>query len=242
MLKNLRTFIVRQFIEMNEQLIFNKNITRFYKKTFGKNLNIVIDVGANLGQTIDIALKINPLCKVYAFEPNPELFKKLTKKYSKKINIHLYQFGISDKSGVKTFYENILHSTSTLEDLNLSSKYLIKKSAILGVTPAEIVKKTYSINVTTLSKFINDQCPDETIDVLKIDTEGHEYSCLVGLFNLEVKNIKYIQIENHNDDMYISTTSFKDISSLLEKNNFNLAEKIKHGFGDIDELLFKKGN
>ena len=239
MIKSLRIFFVRQLIELNERFIFNKRLIRFYKSNFSKNLNVVIDVGANLGQTIDIVLKINPSCKVYAFEPNPELFKRLSSKYYKNKNIHLFQLGISDHEGIKTFYENILHSTSTLEDLNFSSIYLKKKSSVLGVSPEEIIKKTYSINVTTLSNFIMAYCATETIDILKIDTEGHEYYCLKGLFDKPHNNIKFVQLENHQDDMYANNKSFQDIRSILETNNFSMVEKIKHGFGAIDDLIFK---
>ncbi len=93
MFKKFRIFLVRQLIELNEHLIFNKRLVKFYKKTFGNNLSVVIDVGANLGQTIDIVLKINPNCKIYAFEPNTVLFEKLCKKYEKKIKYSFIQNG-----------------------------------------------------------------------------------------------------------------------------------------------------
>ena len=79
---------------------------------------------------------------------------------------------------------------------------------------------------------------NEDIDVLKIDTEGHEYDCLLGLFNENIDiNIKYMQLENHNDDMYINKVSFNTIVDLLEKNNYNFEVLVPHGYGlDYDGL------
>ena len=169
----------------------------------------------------------------------PSYLKNYVKNTKKKLNIHLFKMGISNEVGTKTFHENVLHSTSTLENINIDSKYLHRKSAILGVKPENITKESYSINVTKLSTFIKDNCANENIDLLKIDTEGHEYSCLLGLFDNEKNvNIKYLQLESHNDDMYHNTKSFSEISDLLKENNFELAEKIKHGFGNIYEVLF----
>lgn len=240
MLKKLRIWLLRELIELNERLIFNKRLLKFYKSKIDKKINLVIDVGANTGQSIDLFLKLNSNCKIIAFEPNPRLYQKLKNKYSDNSNIQLFQLGISDEVGQKTFHENIFHSTSTFEELDLTSKYLKRKSVILGVKPDEIVKESYTVEVTTLTDFINNQC-SEPIDILKIDTEGHEYSCLIGLFkNQQHYDIKYIQLEKHNDDMYLNGRSFKEISELLNENGFEIEAKIKHGYGDFEEIISRK--
>ena len=163
----------------------------------------------------------------------------LEKNYADTPNITFHQLGISNKNGSLVFNENILHSTSSFEELNLDSKYLSRKAKILGVSKEEIVAKRYEVNVITLFDYINTSCNTD-IDILKIDTEGHEYYCLEGLFldKLNVK-VKYIQIEEHNDDMYLNKKSFKEIEELLNKNDFFLETKIRHGFGDFVEAIFK---
>ena len=40
----------------------------------------------------------------------------------------------------------------------------------------------------------------ETIDFLKIDTEGYEYEILLGLKN-KLKNVKLLMFEHHYDNM-----------------------------------------
>ncbi len=240
MLKKLRVWFVQELIELNEKYIFSKRLLKFYKNEFRHEINFIIDVGANTGQSIDLFLKLNPNCKIIAFEPIPRLFQKLKHKYSENPNIQLFQLGISDEISQKTFYENIVHSTSTFEELDSTSKYLKRKSIVLGVKPNEIVKKSYPVEVTTLSDFINNQCT-EPIDILKIDTEGHEYSCLIGLFKSYLLcDIKYIQLEMHDDDMYLNRKSIKEISEILNKNGFKIKFKIKHGFGNFYDIVFRK--
>jgi hypothetical protein len=79
------------------------------------------------------------------------------------------------------------------------------------------------------------------IDVLKIDTEGHELACLHGLFSEPLHHpIEFIQLEVHNDDMYLNSHSFEEITEILEANGYGLAGKIKHGFGDFYDAVFRK--
>jgi hypothetical protein len=122
----------------------------------------------------------------------------------------------------------------------MTSSYLKLKSRILGVKPEEIVVKSYPVEVTTLSDFINDQCT-EPIGILKIDTEGHEYACLSGLFKSQLRlDIEFIQLEIHYDDMYLNGKSLKEITEILNRNGYCLEGKVKHGFGNFEDVVFRK--
>ena len=238
--RKLQVWAVAEFIKLNEKLIFNSRLLKFYKNNIDKKVNRVIDVGANIGQSIDLFLELNPDCKIYAFEPNPRLAQDLKQRFENHPNIQPFQLGISDEVGQKTFYENIFDATSTFEELRMSSTYLKKKSMILGVKPDEIVVGKYPVQVTTLSDFINANCA-EPIDILKIDTEGHEYACLVGLFKSPLKfAVEFIQLEIHYDDMYLNGRTLQEMTDLLHDNGYVMEAKIKHGFGDFEDVLFRK--
>ena len=240
--KKLMRWLVMKLAMLNERMIFDKRLIEFYKSNLQNKINFVIDVGANTGQSTDLFLKLNPNCKIIAFEPIPSLYQKLKRKYSDKPNIQLFQLGISDVPGQKTFYENIFQCTSTFEELDLTSEYLKTKSKVLGVEPDEIVKESYPIEVTTISDFINNRLT-EKIDILKIDTEGHEYACLTGLFKSKLNcDIEYIQLEQHTDDMYLNRKSPDKIYDILNKNGYEIEAIIKHGFGDLVDLVFRKND
>ena len=138
------------------------------------------------------------------------------------------------------FHENILDETSTFEELNLDSKYLEKKAKVLGVTKENIIVDKYKVNVIRLIDFLKDNLNRE-YDVLKIDVEGHELQCLQGLFVDEeiVLPIRFIQLQSHNDDMYLSNNQHQDIEKILNKNGFEKIAEIKHGFGDFAEIIFE---
>jgi FkbM family methyltransferase len=240
MLKQLRISFIRQVIEWNEKLVFSRRLMKFYAKEMPQKVNRVMDVGANLGQTIDEYLKVNSSCEIIAFEPNPTLFANLKKRYQSKNNVILEPLGISNEIGTKTFYENIFHSTSSFEPLDPESEYLQKKAKVLGVSPDQIIKASYPVEITTLAHYINNKV-NGPIAVLKIDTEGHELACLHGLFAEPIQHtIEFIQLEVHNDDMYLNSHSFEEITQILEANGYVLAGKIKHGFGDFYDAVFRK--
>ena len=232
----IRIKLLKVLINLNERIIFERKLFKFYNKKSA--CNIVFDVGANQGQTIDFFLRINPFCEIYAFEPNRKLYHLLVEKYKKQPNVKLFMLGISDVSGLKTFYENIFDFTSTFEEVNASSIHLEKKRKILGVKSSNLIKDTYDVEVVTLSSFIK-KTGINKIDVLKIDTEGHEFACLKGLFAEEVFcDIDFIQTEKLNGDMYNS--DFSEILTFLETNNYLLEKEIKHGFGNFEDVVFRK--
>lgn len=237
MLQNLRLLAVKSLIDLNEQILRYK-LYKIYQSYFPNNINAVLDVGANKGQTLSFFLKLNPQCRITSFEPNKDLFQKLTEKYKELKNVNIYNLGISDAEGEKMFQENVLDYTSTFEELNQASNYLHYKARILGVNSNEIIKKTYVVKTTTLATFIN-QHIQEPIDVLKIDIEGHEYAALKGLFQEPVRqSIKYIQIEDHEDDMYINKIPFEMVKKLLFENGYEVKTIIKHNFAKINEVIF----
>jgi FkbM family methyltransferase len=237
-ISKLRIELIKLLIDVNEKFFFEWRLKYFYKNTL--KVNTVIDVGANKGQHIDFFLKLNKDCKIYAIEPNNNIFNSLVKKYKKNSNVTIFNFGISDSSGEKLFFENVFDYTSSFEELNMESTYLEKKAAVLGVSKENIISKTYPVKTLSLIDFIQNNKITEPIDVLKIDTEGHEYYCLKGLFNnVFTPLIKYIQIESHNDDMYVNKlASGSAKQELLNSHNYYECARIKHGFGDFDEIIF----
>lgn len=235
-----RIKIITSLLHLNEWLIFYPRLRRFYKREIGTAQPVVLDVGSNKGQTIDFFLGLFPSVRIYGFEPNNDLFKRLVSKYSDNTNISIANCGVSDQTGKLMFKETVTNETSTFEELNYDSEYLKMKSKVLGVTPDKIVKKTYEVDVLTLNNFITTNKIGQ-IDVIKIDTEGHEYKCLQGLFGSTPVSATFIQLEHHNDDMYSNKATSEMISELLAQNGYSLYATVRHGFGDFDELIYKKG-
>lgn len=233
-----RIKLISVLIELNEAILFYPKLKRFYKKALPNNPRI-FDVGANKGQSADFFLSIRPNAEITSFEPNPSLYKFLTTKYQSRKSVTLVNKGVSNAKQLLTFYINKLDLTSSFEPLNPESKYLAKKAKVMGVKPEDIISESIEIETIALRDYIQD-LGIKQIDLLKIDTEGHELKCLSGLFPIEGCNIDRIQIENHQDDMYKTLDSFESIQSLLVENGYQVEAKIKHGFGDFYEVIFQK--
>jgi FkbM family methyltransferase len=233
----MRVWLIQKILAFNEFIFFYPKIKKVYSKITLNITPTIIDVGANKGQSIDFFLSIYPSAVIYAFEPNKILFKNLEIKYALNNNIKIYNEGVSDQDGVLNFNINILDETSTFELINSDSEYLKKKARILGKDPSKLIAETYSTPVITLSKFLLTN-EINMVDIIKIDVEGHELSVLNGLFNENLSaKINYIQIENHEDDMY--DLNYSKIENILTSNNMEVFKKIKHGFGELYELIFK---
>jgi FkbM family methyltransferase len=229
---------IKWLVDLNEMIFFERRLRAFYRNEAKGTLNTVIDVGANKGQSIDFFLALNANCKIYAIEANPKLAELLRIRYSQHQNVTIFEVGISDKEGTHTFFENVFDYTSSFEKLNYDSKYLHKKAAMLGVSTETIISDQYELETMTLSTFITTHGL-VNVDLIKIDTEGHEYSCLQGLFDGKTLP-RYIQMEGHHDDMYQTKVDHDGIKTLLSSNGFLECSRIKHGFGQIDEIVFQR--
>jgi len=238
---NIRIRINKFLIGLNENIFFYPKLSSFYKQKKIKNGKpiIIFDIGANKGQTIDFFSKLYKNIIIHAFEPNPKLYKKIEKKYRNKKNIFIHNLGVSNINGQLELKETVTDETSTFENLNYDSEYLNLKAKILGVKKEEIVNKKYFVNVIRLSDFIEKEFIKK-INILKIDTEGHELKCLLGLSSENFNNIDFIQLERHDDDMYLSNDSKSEILDLLNINGYKICTEIKHGFGDFKECIYEK--
>jgi FkbM family methyltransferase len=229
---------VQFLIHHIERLFFYPKLSRYYIQKNLPSTPTIIDVGANKGQSIDFFLKLYPNATIHAFEPNPNLYAKLVKKYNAYSTVFLYNQGVSNKSGVYRFYENILDETSSFEKVNTKSIYLKKKSLILGANPESVVKKEYDVRTTSLADFFI-ELDIKFVDILKIDVEGHEGQCIEGLISMHHNfMVNFIQLEEHHDDLYNNHVLNIEIPKVLENIGLKLETKIKHPFGNFYELIY----
>lgn len=141
-------------------------------------LKTIFDVGANIGEWTKMALARNPDAVIHAFEPMPCVFKKALSNINLD-RVYLNSFGLSSK----------------LEFLNM----LYDGDNDRLTTPCLELIRTDPKVLPLLMVDGDSYCCSreiESIDFIKIDTEGHEYKVLQGLSNLiSNKKIDIIQFE-----------------------------------------------
>ena len=78
------------------------------------------------------------------------------------------------------------------------------------------------------------------VDLLKVDTEGHELQVLQGL-EKKINKVNHILIEFHNDQVYLKYNPQK-IHNYLCKNNFVLRAKFKFPFTTWEDRFYSNKN
>jgi FkbM family methyltransferase len=229
--------LISGLIDLLDKNYHQKRINKTLKKL---NLRTIIDIGAHRGEFLESMLSINQNFKIYSLEPQSNIFSLLKKKYKNKKNIHLFNVAISNKPGIKSLNINIKSSTSTFSEYNQNSYWKKIKDFILTGSNASSFINTERVKTFTLDNFFYKNRLNQ-IDLLKIDTEGHEYQVLEGSNIILKKNVKYILIEFHLSKIYKKYNKNK-IENILRKNNFYLIKKFKFPFLTFEDRIYKKIN
>jgi len=215
-----------------------KKIFVFLKKKLKKNA-ILFDVGAHHGETINNFIKYFDFSNIHSFEASNKNFKTLKNKIKKHLDnrIFLNNFGLSDLNKslkIKQFQET---SSTTLSKINHNSKYFKRKIKVLGLKENKKIYENCDVELNQLDNYCEKNKINK-IDLLKIDTEGHEYFVIKGSINT-LKKIKYIYFEHHYDDMLIKGYKYSDIHDLLKKHNFVKIFKSKMFFRKTFEYIYE---
>ncbi|MDC3244808.1 FkbM family methyltransferase [Gammaproteobacteria bacterium] len=144
-----------------------------YEYSLNEN-SIVFDIGGYEGE---FAQKIFDRfgCTIYVFEPVKEYYHSIVKRFKNNPKIKIFDFGLSDIDEMRSI---------TLSD-NGTSVFIDKG-------------EKENISLKSAADFLNKN-DIESIDLLKINTEGGEFSVLPDLIeNYKIHNIKNLQIQFHN--------------------------------------------
>jgi FkbM family methyltransferase len=176
------------------------------------NPKVIFDIGGNVGITSIYLASIFPDAKIYTFEPLPDNFEILTKNIQKYNNIEAFNIGLGSKNGNFKVYlsddsENF-GGVSFFPDPtgNKSDSYI-------------------SCEVKNINEMI-EKLNVESIDLIKIDTEGAEHDILMAIHEKIIRNVSWITGELHGN---------QDFELLNYLNNLGFLISIKK---QIDSRLF----
>jgi len=230
------TFLIRNVIDKIDFFYHQRKIFKVLK---GLNLKVAIDIGAHKGEFLSYLLKLDNIEKIYAFEPQIKIFNELVSKFSNNKKVVLNNFAISHESGNKIIKINKLTSTSTFSEISEKSLWFKLKNIIL--LSQNSIDDSYQVPTQKLDSYIHEQ-NIHNIDLLKIDTEGHEINVLNGLENtLKKQTIKYILIEINLTKMY-KNYNVKEIENFLKEKKFTLINSFKFPILNFEDRLYAKQN
>lgn len=156
-------------------------------------MNLVFDIGANMGQTVNIFM--DEAEKVIAFEPNPKLTNHLKNRFEKD-NVIVDSRAVSYKIGTQNFNISNYHFLSTFSNDWISNSRFNNSYSWDDVL---------EVQTTTLNNIIDEY---GIPDYIKIDVEGYEYEVLTSFTKLldetilsfewvEEQKYRIIEIVNH---------------------------------------------
>ncbi len=146
-------------------------------------VRVFFDIGAHTGETVEAVLTKFEGANIFSFEAHPTTFAVLQKNVTDS-RARIFPLAISDRIGNATFFDyGYLATCNSLVGEN--------QFAVRSGNPAH----TLSVPCITLDQF----CEQEKvghIDVLKVDTEGHDLSVLEGAAQtLKNRGVSFVHIE-----------------------------------------------
>jgi FkbM family methyltransferase len=165
---------------MLTELLFNRYLSGIRPE------GITIDCGANVGAISAKLAKTG--AKVYAFEPNPYAFQKLTERVKSFPNVVCTNKGVWDRNTTTSLY---FHQEARNDDAFWSfGSSIMKNKGNIDQS------RSVEVELIDLTSFIEGLAGN--IDLLKIDIEGAECELLEKFISKELqKKVKMTLVETH---------------------------------------------
>ncbi|MGH9383996.1 MAG: FkbM family methyltransferase [Vicinamibacterales bacterium] len=189
---------------------------------------IFFDVGANDGTLTLAALKVFPDATFHCFEPHPTTFWKLESAVKHRPNVTLHRVALSYQRGSAVMHE---YSSDKLASLTPNSKH---------AQVHRLPSTTLLVTRDTLDQFCADHQVSH-IDVLKIDTEGHELQVLQGAKRMLAEariGFIYTEFNSLGSDPGVDGGALGELGAFLEPYRFQfVVSYTEQVHGHLDTLF-----
>ncbi|HKO91318.1 MAG TPA: FkbM family methyltransferase [Polyangiaceae bacterium] len=181
-----------------------------------RKVQVVFDVGANVGVTAKRYAGLFPEAQIHCFEPFPDSHDALTRAFPSSQRVHAHAVALSAEVGTRTFYVNKASVTNSLFPTSETYRERHARSDITTTTGS------ITVPTTTLDEFCS-QHGIEHIDVLKLDIQGGELLALRGAERLlRASAIDVIYSEVTFSPIYEGQAFFHDLAPLLFERGYHL--------------------
>ena len=174
--------------------------------------SLILDVGANVGQSVARYRWLFPDATIHSFEPVPEAFAELERQVNGHDKVHLWPIALSDAVGVVQFHCNAMTDTSSM--LATRSDH--------ADNPTLTTTAVIDVPTMTLDRFCSEH-QIASISILKLDVQGGEARVLAGARKvLGEQMASLILTEVWFDPPYVGAPHFTEIDTCLRGYGYRL--------------------
>lgn len=171
---------------------------------------IIVDIGANHGDWTWSLLRIlGDDTEFHLFEPTPELYEKLRRRFTDYSNVHIHALAVSDRQGIAKFHIANEDTLSSLERLDTKA------------FPSSVTTILTEVQTDTLDHIHATILNNANIDLLKIDTQGHEET-IIAAARKTLAHTHALQVEWSVIPIYENGTDFISLHKTIVNNGLVL--------------------
>jgi FkbM family methyltransferase len=208
----------------------------YLHKLFGRGKALTLfDVGANDGEYLEASLHVfGNQVTAWSFEPQSTSFDRLRGRFAEDSRVNLRKTAVGSESGTADLFYRFEGETTA----SLGREHIYWQSS-----PDQLRSET--VNVSTIDQICMEEYITQ-IDLLKIDTEGHEFEVLLGASGMvRAGAIFAVQFE-FGETLLGTRYHFKDFWDLLSPH-YRFHRILRHGLVEIsryspDLEIYKMSN
>jgi FkbM family methyltransferase len=169
---------------------------------------LILDVGANTGQSVKRFRKLFPRSVIHSFEPSQRIFNQLKANIADKRDVYAWNIGVGSSVGKRIFLENVHSDMSSFLELSKCGWGKIEQEN--------------TVEVTTVDAFLGEQ-RIESVDILKSDTQGYDFEVIKGAEqSMRQNRIGLVYFEFIFSEMYKNLPRFDEVYRHLTDRNYLL--------------------
>jgi 2-O-methyltransferase len=223
-ISSLRLYFTLKIVGTYNRFTGKGVISKDYFRFFLPEKPVILEAGAHKGSdTVELA-KMWPNGTIYAFEPVPEIFKKLVKNTRNRNNVTCYQLALGSSKGTDEMYV----STGASD----GSSSLLPPKKHLKIFPTIYFDEKIQVSIVTLDDWAKEN-NIKTIDFLWLDLQGMELKVLQSGCTI-LKTVKAIYSEVSSIEGYEHQNLYSELRDWLETEGFHVErEAVENGEGNV---------
>ena len=175
-------------------------------------INVVLDVGANTGQTGEELRENGYSGKIVSFEPLSEPFGELSRKAAGDGQWQVKQCAVGDTQGEVKINVSGTHCSSSI--LPMCDRHV-------SMVPASAYVGTESVFICRIDDLFSEYIsPDDKV-LLKVDTQGYESAVLRGAA-ASLPKISLVTLELSFVQLYQSQPKYYEVMRLMDEAGFDM--------------------